>query len=184
MKVTYRGVHNEIPPELQEKLDAKFAKLSKLLEQRGEKEAHVMVTNERHLHHAEITLHFYDHQLVSEGSAADLFTSITLALDKLDKQAIKQRSKWRENQRRVNGAENGSKFPAEEAPPAPPESRADKTPRVFLVNHHDDRKPMTLEEALLEIGANQEYLVYRDADKECVSVLVRRRDGNFDLIES
>jgi hypothetical protein len=30
----------------------------------------------------------------------------------------------------------------------------------------------------------REYLVYRDAEKECVSVLVRRRDGHFDLIES
>ena len=42
---------------------------------------------------------------------------------------------------------------------------------------------MTLDEAMMEMEENQDYLVYRDADKDCVSVLVRRRDGHFDLIE-
>ena len=35
MKVSYKGVHHDLPPKLQEKLDAKFAKLSRLLEKRG-----------------------------------------------------------------------------------------------------------------------------------------------------
>jgi hypothetical protein len=52
------------------------------------------------------------------------------------------------------------------------------------VNHLDQRKPMTLEEALLEFQKDDDYVVYRDADKQCVSVLIRRRDGHFDLIES
>ena len=43
---------------------------------------------------------------------------------------------------------------------------------------------MTLEEALLEMEDHRDYMVYRDADKACLSVLVRRRDGHFDLIES
>jgi hypothetical protein len=28
------------------------------------------------------------------------------------------------------------------------------------------------------------YVVYQDSDRDCVSVLVRRPDGNFDLIDS
>jgi hypothetical protein len=47
---------------------------------------------------------------------------------------------------------------------------------------------MTLDEALLEMDKNRDYLVYRDAAREKqgegLSVLVRRRDGHFDLIES
>jgi hypothetical protein len=30
---------------------------------------------------------------------------------------------------------------------------------------------------------SRDYLVYRDAKSDRVSVLVRRRDGNFDLVE-
>jgi len=60
----------------------------------------------------------------------------------------------------------------------------DETPRVFRVNHYERRKPITLEEAVLEMGKRDDYLVYRDADREALSVLIRRKDGNFDLIEA
>ena len=44
---------------------------------------------------------------------------------------------------------------------------------------------MTLQEAILEMERdNDDYVVYRDAARDCLSVLVRRPDGNFDLIES
>ena len=56
--------------------------------------------------------------------------------------------------------------------------------RVFRVNGADRRKPITLDEALIEIGKDRDYLAYRDADTERLAVLIRRRDGHFDLIES
>ena len=183
MKVSYRGIEKNLPPRFQEKLEAKFSKLSKLLERRGEKEAHVMLTTERHLHKSEVTIQFYDHQLVGLGSDADVFTSLSQALDKLEKKALKTRTKFREKKRRDNVEPAAEESFAEPAAPA----RANrKQPRVFHVNHHDERKPMTLEEALIELEGDGSlgYLVYRDADKERISVLVRRKDGNFDLIES
>jgi putative sigma-54 modulation protein len=187
MKVSYRGVSNELPPKLQEKLDAKFAKLSKMLEQRGEKEAHVILTNERHLHKAEITVQFYDHALVGAGADADVFTAMSQALDKLEKQAVKTRTKWREKKRHTNGEPEGesSEEPAGEAGPSGNSAEPQEW-RVFVVNHHERRKPMTLDEAIIELEGDPSriYVVYRDAEKECVSVLVRRKDGNFDLIES
>jgi putative sigma-54 modulation protein len=182
MKVSYRGIQRELPPKLQEKLDAKFSKLSKLLERRGEKEAHVVITTERHLNKSEITIQFYDHQLVGLGADSDLFTSMSQALDKLEKQALKTRTKFREKKRR-----DTAEPVAEETPEEPAvQTRANHRVQVFSVNHHDQRKPMTLEEALIELegDASLPYMVYRDADRECVSVLVRRKDGNFDLIES
>lgn len=182
MNVSYRGIQRELPPKLQEKLDAKFAKLSKLLERRGEKEAHVVIATERHLHKAEITIQFYDHQLVGIGSDADLFTAMSTAIDKLEKQALKQRNKWTDKKRRA--AEPAEGESSEESEPEPAAEPDGGGPRIFRVNHHGRRKPMTLEEALIEMEAGRDYMVYRDAEKECLSVLVRRRDGNFDLIES
>ena len=178
MNVSYRGLERQLPAKIQDKLDAKFAKLSKMLEKRGEKEAHVVITNERRLHKAEVTIQFYDHQLIGIGSDGDLFNAMSGAIEKLEKQAVKQRAKWIEKKRRAPSAKSG----AEAAAPAPSESAPG--PRIFRVNHHDRRKPITLEEAILQMEDGREYTVYRDADKECVSVLVRRRDGNFDLIES
>jgi len=39
-------------------------------------------------------------------------------------------------------------------------------------------------EAILEMDPARDYMVYRDAETDRVSVLVRRRDGHFDLVES
>ncbi|HLH42045.1 MAG TPA: ribosome-associated translation inhibitor RaiA [Bryobacteraceae bacterium] len=186
MRVTYKGLKQELPNHLQEKLDARFAKLSKLLEKRGEKEAHVILTSERHLQHAEITVQYYDHQLVGVGSDTDAFTALSVALDKLETQAHKQSEKWREKTRRaLNGAKTGkiTEGEATERLGSAAGAGTGGESRVFRVNHHEDRKPMTLEEALLEMEQDRDYLVYRDADKHCLSVLVRRRDGHFDLIE-
>ncbi len=76
MKVSYTGIKSGLPAKLQEKLDTKFAKLSKLVDGRGEKQAHVVVTSERHLHKAEITLHVHNHQLVGIGSDSDVFKAM------------------------------------------------------------------------------------------------------------
>ena len=182
MNVSYKGIKPDLSPKLQEKLDAKFAKISKLLEKRGEKEAHVVVTQERRMHKAEITMNFYDHPLVGIETDPDLFTALSGALDKLDKQAIKLRAKWREKTRR---SVTSKEAPAGKLVGVVASSENGKvSQKIFRVNHHEDRKPMTLEEALLEMDKDRDYVVYRDADQQCVSVRVRRRDGHFDLIES
>ena len=180
MNVSYKGIKQEVPPKIQAKLDAKFAKLSKLLEKRGEREAHVMVRQERHLNRAEITVQFYDHQLVGEGADSDLFKAVSVALERIEKQAVNQRGKWREKHRREEAP-----APAPEAAPAPcTAARNGAARRVYRPNAHERRKPITLDEAMLEMEKDRDYIVYRDADKESVSVLVRRRDGHFDLIET
>ena len=45
-------------------------------------------------------------------------------------------------------------------------------------------KPMSAEEAALKIETTEdEFVVFRDSGTEKISVLYRRRDGNFGLIE-
>ena len=179
MKVSYKGIRSDLPVPLQEKLEARFAKLSRLVDGRGEKMAHVVVTSERHLHRAEITLRLHDHQLVGLASDPDVFHALNGALDKIEKQAAKQGSKWREKTRRSEPMKTAAtRAPTREEPAAV------VSPRIFRPNNHERRKPITLEEAMLQMEDGRDYLVYRDADKQSVFMLVRRRDGNFDLIES
>jgi len=185
MKITYRGMPHVLPTKVQQKLDGKFAKIAKLLDGRGEREAHVMVTQERRMCCAEVTLQFHDHKLVGKGSDADLFTALSVALEKLDAQAVKQRAKWRATHRRTDGSGRPPEIPAEAAKSSGKEA---PSKRVFRVNGQRRRKPMTLDEAMLEMDTDRDYVVYRDADRnrtgEGVSILVRRRDGHFDLIEA
>ena len=179
MKITYTGRKVELSPLQLKKVTAKFAKVGKLLDGKEEREAHVIVSQERRLNKVEATVHYHGHELVGIGSDDDLLTAIQMATDKLEKQAIKVRAKWRDS-RRAGRKVKEAVTPAAAAPAA-----ADETParQIFRVNGHARRKPITLDEAILLMEKDRDYLVYRDASTERTSVLLRRRDGNFDLVE-
>src|SRR5438270_3264328 len=99
MKITYTGRQVELAPAQLKKLEAQFGKIGKLLDGRRECETHVILSLERRLHQAEATINYYGHQLVGAGSDADLFTAIHSAAEKLEKQAVKARTKWRDTKR-------------------------------------------------------------------------------------
>jgi ribosomal subunit interface protein len=192
MQLIYSGKTKEFTPALERKVEAKLAKLSKMIEQRGEREAHVTHRMERHLHKVEIVTNVYDHSLIGEAADADIATAFNQAIENLEKQIVKLRSRWRDTHRDPKGVRASKEdwennvAPEEQNPTENAHSannaRAVK-PKIFHVDY-DGRKPMTLEEALLEMETQVDYVVYRDSDRDCLSVLVRRRDGNFDLIES
>jgi putative sigma-54 modulation protein len=112
-----------------------------------------------------------------------LFQAIHGAADKLEKQAVKVRTKWRDNKRAPR------EEALEETPPPQPAGKKKAAPEpeqdrlIYHVENHKKRKPMTLEEAMLEMDG-RDYLVYRDAKTERMVMLVRRRDGHFDLVEA
>jgi putative sigma-54 modulation protein len=177
MKITYTGRKVDLAPAQWQQIEEQAAKLGKLLDGKDEREAHVIVGFERGRHTAEITVNYHNHPLVGECSNQDLVTAIHSAIGKLEKQAIKVRAKWRDNKRTPR------KQVAEPVSPAEPAANQNGSKRVHRVDNHQRHKPMTLDEALLEMEKDRDYLVYRDAENERLSVLLRRRDGHFDLIE-
>jgi putative sigma-54 modulation protein len=100
MKVTYTGRHVDLTPVQNGKIDSALAKVGKLLDNgRGEVEARVVLSQQRHLNHAEITVPYHNHELVAEAEDADPFTAMQSAIEKLEKQALKVREKWRDGKR-------------------------------------------------------------------------------------
>ena len=93
MKLIYSGKTRDFTPELEAKILTKLSKLSKVAEQRGEREVHFVHQMERHLHKVEFLMNFYDHPLVGEGHDADLAVALTQAAEKLEKQLLKQRDR-------------------------------------------------------------------------------------------
>jgi putative sigma-54 modulation protein len=181
MKITYTGRQVELAPAQLKKLEARFAKIGKLLDGRRECEVHVILSHERHLNRAEATINYFGHQLAGLGSSGDLFTAIHAAAEKLEKQAIKARTKWRDTKRSPH--DSLPEVEAESPGPVQAGLEAESGPQVHRVNHHERRKPMTLDEAILEMDRKKDYLVYRDAKTDRISVLMRRKDGHFDLVE-
>jgi ribosomal subunit interface protein len=100
MKITYTGRQVDLTPAQSAKLTAEFDKIGKILDNgKGEAEAHVVLSHERHLNNVEITMPYHHHELIGQGSDTDLFTAIHAAVQKLEQQALRLREKWRDGKR-------------------------------------------------------------------------------------
>ena len=101
---------------------------------------------------------------------------VTAAVEKIGQQALKLADRWK---RRRKGSPRGAEVaPGLDLPPAPAEPRVIRA-RARAV------KPMRLEDALIALSAaDQPFLVYRDAASDALSVLYRRPDGHFGLIDA
>jgi len=81
-------------------LQLEFEKVGKLLDSgKGEAHAHVVLSHERHLNHAEVTVPFHNHELVGQAAEVELFAAIHAAVGKLEAQAIRVKEKYRDGQR-------------------------------------------------------------------------------------
>jgi putative sigma-54 modulation protein len=187
MNITYTGKQEYLHPTQQTSIDTKLNKVAKLLDvdRKGEKQVHVILAHSKNQHRAEITLNYLDHALVGEHTDPDQFTAMNVAIEKLEKQVLKVRDKRRDIKKGSRegwdkGAAANSINAAEPTNPDALPAANNGKPKVFRVQPTDG-KPMTVDEAMLAI--DDDYLVYLDAASNRPSVLLRRDDGNFDLVE-
>jgi putative sigma-54 modulation protein len=179
MNVHYTGRHVELSEAQKRKLEARFQKIQKILGKRHQPEAHVIVSQERHLHVAEVTLHFQHHTMVVECSGSDLPAAVQEAVDKLEKQIVRNKDKQREKKRRSKAGR--------EVTPEPVATKAKGSPaRPRIVRTTaPSAKPLTVDEAVLEMEQDgRDCVVYQDAQRGRLAVLFRRRDGHLELIEA
>ena len=177
MKIEYTGRQTEITPEVQRVAEQKLRKVAKLLP--SITRAHVILTADKHRQIAEVSIHSRQLDLAAVEVSSSPQLSVSNAIDKLLRQVDKQRTRRR--------TRKGADSPRLTAAAAPAERRAeaarDAAPRVIR-SRRSAVKPMTLDEAALEMGARGEgVLVYRDATTERVAVLYWRKDGHLGLIE-
>ena len=201
MNVEYTGRQYEVTPAVRKQVEQGLAKLEKIL---GDNfDTHVVLTIERHRHIAEITIVVRDHPIVGIAEANDMSGAIGEALDRIDRQAVKYKSRWRTIKRKARKKWDGGPSPRRREPKAkraavgPSESTAVpvvvhafpatlRTAEAHVVRARDAvaLRPMTLEEAIKEAEfRDRDVFVFRDRDGK-VKVLHRTRDGKLELIEA
>ena len=168
MRIEFTGRQTEVPEVVRALAERKLRKLARVLPRISR--AHVVLAVDRRRHTAEVTLHSPHLDLTATEAASGFDAALRLALDKIERQARKQRGRWRERKRRAG------------APVTPPPA-SEETPRVIRARRAAVR-PMTVDEAVQQMGERDERpLVFRDARTDGVKVLFRRGDGSLGLIE-
>src|SRR5712672_3427917 len=104
MNVEYTGRHYEVTPAIRHEVETGLAKLRKIL---GDKfETKVILAIEKHRHKAEITISPRNGPLVGVAQAGDMKSAINQAIDHLEKQAVKFKTRWRSKKRHQHETQN------------------------------------------------------------------------------
>ena len=196
MNVEYTGRQFEITPAIRKEVETGLTKIRKML---GDKfETKVILTVEKRRHKAEITITPRNGPIVSLAQTFDMVSAIAKALEHLEKQAIKYKTRWRTKKRHPHKRWDGESAPeGVKTTVGKTEKTAvpvlvhkfpmvAKTTDVHLVRSSDSvaMRPMTLEEAIKEAHfRDRDVFVFRDP-KGKVMVLHRTREGKLELIEA
>jgi putative sigma-54 modulation protein len=203
VNVEYTGRHYEVTPSIRKEVETGLTKLRKILGDRFETK--VILTVEKHRHKAEITISPRNGPLVGLAQAKDMSIAVNEALDHLEKQAVKYKTRWQSKKRSARKSEEVKKWNGHSAQDAATVQTAvgltektvvavvvhrypavSKTTEVHLVRSDEAvaMRPMTLEEAIKEAHfRDRDVFVFRDP-KGKVMVLHRTRDGKMELIEA
>src|SRR5437667_5940708 len=204
MNVEYTGRHYDVTPAIRKEVETGLTKIRKILGDRFETK--VILAVEKHRHKAEITISPRNGPLVGLAQAKDMSIAVNEALDHLEKQAVKYKSRWESKKRSARKTEEVQKWNGHSTQGNQNDVQTAvglsgktavpvlvhrypavaKTTEVHLVRSEDAVaiRPMTLEEAIKEAHfRDRDVFVFRDP-KGKVMVLHRTRDGRMELIEA
>jgi putative sigma-54 modulation protein len=193
LNITFRqfGTSDALKHHAQERVE----RVNRLLDRAGE--AHVVLSLERHLHHADITIHSGAWVLRGREKSDDMYTSIDLAMDKIERQLrrYKDKLKTHHGPERVHhrqGLMGGAmrvrhdvfEVPGEEGEARPAEPSAPTAPRIVRSNEFL-AKAMTVEDAVMQMNLmNNDFLVFQSLGSNEMNVVYRRKDGQYGLLEA
>lgn len=177
MNYEYTGRHIEVTPALKSHVENYFDKRKHLFDGNVIK-AHVIIEVEKGgRHRAEIIVNMRDRVLTANTTVPDMYQALTQTIDKLEKQALKLKEKIKNKHQKAKKVGTVPSIIDDEIKPAA------NSPRIISVRR-SAFKPMTAEEAALKLGADgDQFVMFRDAENEKLSVLYKRKDGNYGLIQ-
>jgi putative sigma-54 modulation protein len=176
MRFEYTGRHVEVTPALRAHVEDQFKKLDHIFNGTPAR-AHVILGVEKDRHIGEIVVNWREHAFTVKEINRDMYTAISKAVGKLEKQTLKLKKKNVARKRHATPRAALAPTPDGEVEPAP------RAPRIINARRYAV-KPMLPDEAALQLNdeANQ-FLVFRDAETDRVAVIYKRKDGNYGLIE-
>jgi putative sigma-54 modulation protein len=198
MNVEYTGRQFEITPVTRKQVELGLEKLQKILGSTFD--THVILSVEKRRHIAEITVTVRNHPpIVGVAEAAEMTVAVGDALERIERQAVKYKTKWKAKKRLARKRQEQAVPPEASLAVAVGGDLATAIPvkvhsfpntirysEAHIVRSSDSVsfKALTLEEAVKEAEfRDREVFVFRDHQGK-VKVLHRKKDGKMELIEA
>lgn len=189
MELQVTGRNLDVTPPIVEYAERKLSRLGKLLSDSTPVELELSVERNPSIAEsqvAEATIWTKGLVLRARETSTDMYASIDLMVDKLERQVKRykdRRQRWRVRPRPQLAVE------VEEVPPEAEEGALELVDGsgdepVLVKTKRFNMKPMHPQEAALQLDlVGHDFFVFLSSETEQVAVLYRRRDGNYGLIE-
>ena len=174
MLLNFVGKNIELTESLKDVAEKKFSKLDKYFSE--EAEARVVFSTVREEQTVEVTIFLPKTIIRAEETTDDMYSSMDNAVDALARQIRKHKTKLKRRYQN-NETIRFDEILGKEAEKEEPEHKIVKR-KNFELN------PMGEEEAILQMDLlNHNFFVFLDADTDGVSIVYKRKDGNYGKIE-
>lgn len=175
MNINIRGDKIEVTDSIKKYVKDKLVRLDKYFEEPTKIDAHILIKVKNGNQIIEVTIPTSKYTLRAEEKNADLYAAIDLVIDVLERQIRKNKTKLN---RHRNEEPIGFAF-------VPEEDDNEVTIETIVKRKYIDSKPMGEEEAVLQMDLlGHDFFVFKNVDEECISVLYKRKDGNYGIINS
>ena len=172
MEVLIRGNKVDITESMSNYVNEKLSKLDKYMDTLSLK-ANVLVKVRNYTQKIEVTIPLKTLILRAEEEQQDFYSAVDLVVSKLERQIRKNKDKLIKKEKKGN-----KEFKIDEIIPIESDENVIKRKKI-------DIKPMDEEEAILQmelLGHN--FYLYKDSESNTVSVIYKRKDGGYGIIES
>ncbi len=171
MNIIIRGKHIEVTDALKSYVAKRVGKLEKYTDEFQDITVTLLVERDRH--RVEVTAPINGMILRGEEETGDMYSSIDLVLEKLERQIDKYRTRILRKMR--------TKALKDHEPNLP--TAADEEHQLVR-NKRFPAKPMSVDEAIMQLNlVGHSFYVFTNADTEQMNVVYRRKDGDYGLLE-
>ena len=173
MKYNIRGDKLTVTKSIKDYVEEKLDRLNKYYENHNDLECKVIVRSKNNLQSIEVTIPLNKFILRAEVSEKDLYAAIDLVVDKLEGQIRKNKTRLKNRYEKTEIQEMFLNF-----------DDIEDEEELDIVKRKDiDTKPMDEEEAILQMQLlNHDFFVFKNIDEECVSVIYKRKDTKYGII--
>ena len=176
MKLNIRGEKVTITQSMKTYLEEKLAKLDKYFENPEEINANILVRIKGLEQIIEVTALTKRFTLRAEESNEDFYSAVDLVISKLERQIRKNKERLNNKYKNIEKLEFNFNNVEED-------EEVEENVSTIIKRKNISMKPMDEEEAMLQIELlNHDFFVFKNIDEECVSVLYKRKDGHYGII--
>ena len=176
MEIIIHGDKLKIIDSMNEYIKEKLGKLDKYLKDSDNVRATVIVkVKNNHEQKVEVTIPLKTFILRTEESQTDFYAAVDKAIDKLERQIRKNKTRMMSKH-----VKTGYDFAVSEI-----EVDKEDEDKKIIKRKIVDVKPMNEDEAILQLELlGHQFYMYKDSETDKPAVIYKRTDGNYGIIES